>query len=66
MRSESDDTDGWGTLSDDESARLDEQCHDYSERQATQLPAEARRGHHAHWCPTPRSGCVCDVAGAGY
>jgi hypothetical protein len=66
MPSESDEPDGWDSLSDDAWARLDEQCHGYSERQAVHLTAEARRGLHAPWCPTPRSGCVCDAGGIGY
>jgi hypothetical protein len=66
MLSEGDAADGWESLTDCEWSALDEQCHGFSERRAAQLPAEARRGHHAPWCPTPHSGCVCDFAGAGY
>jgi len=66
VTADNDELDGWATLTEEEWAKLDDECRASCSRQATHLPAEARRGLHAPWCPTPRTGCVCDVSGVGY
>lgn len=54
--------DGWLSLTDDEWARLDEDCRRACERQASHLPREARQALHEIWCNADMGAeCACSI-----